>query len=209
LLHCPEGVHAFLPTTENNDNVTSQAVTLTFAGGGLSPGASDSNGEDNDLDWLTRRVQITVHFDDGNVLSGEAVNEGDTDDGNPALWAVDLSLNGVPAVNRGGTSSTTRCALPKAFALMPNYPNPFNAGTLWPLDLPENGLLRAVIYNLQGQRVAELSDQHWRAGRHTLRWEGKDSAGRAVSSGIYLLRLFFEGESGNRQVVTRRLAFLR
>lgn len=194
---------------ENNDNVTSQAVTLTFAGGGLAPGASDSNGEDNDLDWLTRRVQITVHFDDGNVLSGEAVNEGDTDDGNPDLWAVALSLNGAPEVKRGETSVATRSALPQAFALAPNYPNPFNAGTLWPLDLPENGLLRAVIYNLQGQRVAELSDQRWQAGRQTLRWEGTDSSGRTVSSGIYLLRLFFEGESGSRQVVTRRLVFLR
>ncbi|MDZ7267345.1 MAG: T9SS type A sorting domain-containing protein [candidate division KSB1 bacterium] len=193
---------------ENNDNLTSREVTLAFAGG-LAPGARDSNGEDNDLDWRTRRLQIAVHFDDDNVLTGEAVNEGDTDDGNPDLWAVALSLNGVPEVKRGETSVATRSALPQAFALASNYPNPFNAGTLWPLDLPENGLLRAVIYNVQGQRVAELSDQRWQAGWHTLRWKGKDSAGRTVSSGIYLLRLFFEGESGRRQVVTRRLVFLR
>lgn len=42
-----------------------------------------------------------------------------------------------------------------------------------------------------------------------MRWDGKNAAGQQVSSGVYLLRLIFEAESGARQMVTRRLILLR
>ncbi|MCE7945065.1 MAG: T9SS C-terminal target domain-containing protein [Chlorobi bacterium CHB1] len=194
---------------ENNDDVTAREVTLTFAGQGLPPGASDENGEDNDLDWQAHAMQITVHFSDGNVLSGAAVNVGDSDDGNPNLWAVDLSLEGGAALGKTGAESAQTASLPTEFALGPNYPNPFNASTLWRIDLPESGQLRAVIYNLQGQKVVDVAEQRRAAGQQAMRWDGKNAAGQQVSSGVYLLRLIFEAESGARQMVTRRLILLR
>lgn len=194
---------------ENNDDVTAREVTLTFAGQGLPPGASDENGEDNDLDWQAHAMQITVHFSDGNVLSGAAVNVGDSDDGNPNLWAVDLLLEGGAALGKTGAESAQTASLPTEFALGPNYPNPFNASTLWRIDLPESGQLRAVIYNLQGQKVVDVAEQRRPAGQHAMRWDGKNAAGQQVSSGVYLLRLIFEAESGARQMVTRRLILLR
>ena len=49
---------------------------------------------------------------------------------------------------------------PLAFDLMPNYPNPFNAGTLLPFrvldSVPQDQVFSLRIYNLRGQLVHTL-----------------------------------------------------
>lgn len=99
--------------------------------------------------------------------------------------------------------------VPKRFSLSQNYPNPFNLGTRIDLALPESGHISAVIYNIRGQEVKKLRAGDLPAGFHALRWDGSDSAGRIVGSGIYFLRVLFEGKSGKHEVVTRRLVLTK
>ncbi len=77
----------------------------------------------------------------------------------------------------------------KVFALYQNRPNPFNPTTEISYSLPEQSNVTLKIYNLLGQEVCILADGLQPAGLHTVQWDGRDSNGRQVASGIYLYRL--------------------
>ncbi len=80
-------------------------------------------------------------------------------------------------------------AAPGQNRLMQNYPNPFNPSTKIEFELKAAGPVKLLIYDLTGRRVAVLADGRREAGRHTVTWEGRDASGRAVSGGLYLLRI--------------------
>lgn len=64
------------------------------------------------------------------------------------------------------------------------FPNPFNPETTVSFILPEAGQTSLSVYNLRGEKVAELFDGFRQAGIHQVTWNAS-----SVSSGIYLLRL--------------------
>ncbi|HEX2896979.1 MAG TPA: T9SS type A sorting domain-containing protein, partial [candidate division Zixibacteria bacterium] len=74
--------------------------------------------------------------------------------------------------------------LPTEFALQQNYPNPFNPSTDISFSLPKAANVTLEIYNVLGQTIAMLVDEHKEAGVHTITW----NAGN-VSSGVYFYRL--------------------
>jgi flagellar hook assembly protein FlgD len=45
------------------------------------------------------------------------------------------------------------------------------------------------IYNLLGELVRVIVDEHKFPGRYTVEWDGRNEFGEAVSSGIYLYQL--------------------
>lgn len=75
--------------------------------------------------------------------------------------------------------------LPTAYTLSQNYPNPFNPFTTIPYTLPEDSPVRLTIYNLQGQVVRTIAQGHQPAGSYNAQWDGKDSAGNQLGSGVY------------------------
>ena len=94
---------------------------------------------------------------------------------------------------------------PQSFTLSQNYPNPFNSSTAIRFALPEAQEVELSIYNLAGQQVTRLVDGMREAGTYTVRWDGRDSAGRELASGVYLYRL----EAGGGQAETQKLLLLR
>ena len=78
---------------------------------------------------------------------------------------------------------------PVALALAANYPNPFNATTAIRYALPAAGPVHLAVYALNGQQVRTLVQGVTAPGWHVARWDGRDDAGRAVASGVYLYRL--------------------
>lgn len=78
---------------------------------------------------------------------------------------------------------------PTEYRLLPNYPNPFNAGTMISWQMPHSGRVTIDIYDVIGRRVCRLLDQQQNAGIHSLRWDGVDQAGQIVASGIYFCRI--------------------
>ena len=79
---------------------------------------------------------------------------------------------------------------PQAFALHPNYPNPFNGRTLLSFSLPEaEPSVELAVYDLLGQRLAVLVRGALGPGFHSVEWNGRDESGRALASGSYLYRL--------------------
>ena len=92
-------------------------------------------------------------------------------------------------------------ALPGRVTLEQNYPNPFNPETVIPFSLPTSGLTKVSVFNLVGQEIAVLVEDHMDAGRHTVRWNGRDSFGRTSSSGIYFVRMLAGSEQAVRKIV--------
>jgi len=91
--------------------------------------------------------------------------------------------------------------LPQEFALRQNYPNPFNPTTVIRFALPEDGRVKIEVFNVLGQKITTLVDQYLTAGYKETGWDGKDSKGRAVGSGIYFYRICTEKFTDVRKMV--------
>ena len=85
-----------------------------------------------------------------------------------------------------------------------NYPNPFNSGTAIAFDLPYGETVNLAVYTISGQKVATLVQGSGAAGYHQVFWDGRDEAGAALASGVYLYRL----QVGD-QLKTRKMLLLR
>jgi len=83
--------------------------------------------------------------------------------------------------------------LPKSFYLSQNYPNPFNPETTISFSIPKYSKVEISIYNIKGQKVKTIAKKDFEKGIHKVIWNGKDIAGKSVSSGIY----FYKMETGN------------
>jgi hypothetical protein len=83
--------------------------------------------------------------------------------------------------------------IPRTFALGQNYPNPFNPSTTIEFDIPgsvgQDVHVRLDIYNIRGQLVYTLLDRDSEPGTYTVHWDGRNSRGERVGSGIYLYRV--------------------
>lgn len=79
--------------------------------------------------------------------------------------------------------------LPKEFALAQNYPNPFNPETTIKYQLPKDSYVRLDIFNIMGQKLTTLIEEHQSAGFKTVKWDGRDSSGFELASGLYFYRI--------------------
>jgi len=80
-------------------------------------------------------------------------------------------------------------SIPEVFALQQNYPNPFNPVTTLRYDLPENGYVNIVIYDMLGRQVKTLINQTQEAGYRSVIWDATNDYGKPVSAGIYLYQI--------------------
>lgn len=79
--------------------------------------------------------------------------------------------------------------IPGGFALYANYPNPFNPSTEIQYDLPTRSKVELAIYNILGEKVADLVNGEQGAGSYVATWDGRNLQGHTVASGVYLYRL--------------------
>jgi len=94
--------------------------------------------------------------------------------------------------------------IPTKFALKPNYPNPFNPETTIEFALPKTSKVTLTIYNLMGQMVQELVQNEYPAGYQRVIWNGQDSRGNAVGSGVYIYTLKAGNFSQTRKMILMR-----
>lgn len=78
---------------------------------------------------------------------------------------------------------------PMQIQLCQNFPNPFNPETTIPYQLTESSPVKLVIHNFLGQHVITLVDEQQAAGYHTAAWNGNDTNGKPMASGIYFYQL--------------------
>jgi hypothetical protein len=84
------------------------------------------------------------------------------------------------------------------------HPNPFNPQTTVSFTLSQSAWTNVGVYDLTGRQVTELASREFSAGHHTLTWTGRDSAGRAVPSGTYIVWLETEERVESKKVMLVR-----
>ena len=95
--------------------------------------------------------------------------------------------------------------VPKATALLANYPNPFNPETWIPYQLATPADVTLTIYSVEGALVRTLSLGHLSAGLYQSRsraayWDGRNMMGEPVASGLYFYTL-----TAGEFIATRKL----
>jgi hypothetical protein len=98
-----------------------------------------------------------------------------------------IELFNLTAKSGGGEN------LPDDYSLNQNFPNPFNPTTTISFTLPTSGGVTLEIFNVLGKRVAVPFDGVAQAGTTEVVWDGRNSAGEVVSSGIYCLIMINSG----------------
>ena len=79
--------------------------------------------------------------------------------------------------------------IPTEYNLSQNYPNPFNPVTKINYDLPKDGRVKLVIYDILGREIKSLVNNEFKqAGRYTIEFNGTQFA-----SGVYFYRIQVEG----------------
>ncbi|MBU1101364.1 MAG: choice-of-anchor D domain-containing protein [Bacteroidetes bacterium] len=131
-----------------------------------------------------------------NSLSAQTQN---LEDGKQYYWRVrsktaggEYSLYSMTTsftVNSSITDVEAEEELPTDFRLDQNYPNPFNPSTTIKFALPEAQHVSIKIYDMLGREVARVLEQDMQAGVHTAIWNGEDSNGRIVNTGVYFYRI--------------------
>jgi hypothetical protein len=91
-----------------------------------------------------------------------------------------------------------------AVTLEQNHPNPFNPETSIRFELPRAADITLAVYNTRGDLVARIAHGHFTAGSHDVGWNGTDSHGTRVASGVYFYRLQAENADLTRKMVLLR-----
>jgi len=93
-----------------------------------------------------------------------------------------------------------------AYSLMlaQNRPNPFNPSTVIGFSLPKRCNVRLEIFDTAGRLVKVLRDGVLDAGEHDVEWDGTNSAGTMVGSGVYFCLL-----RAGKQSVSNKMVLLR
>jgi hypothetical protein len=119
-------------------------------------------------------------------------------------YKIGLVLAGGREILVGPVSVEALEPLPKAFALMQNYPNPFHQGTNIRFQMPVSGRARLSIYDPAGRLMRILMDADTEPGDHTVTWDGRDGTGRRISAGVYFYRLTTDSFTAIKKMVVIR-----
>jgi hypothetical protein len=103
--------------------------------------------------------------------------------------------------------TTLSAEVPTTYQLKENFPNPFNPTTRIDFSIAKSEDMRNVsikVYDLLGREVRTLINEPMQAGVYSVEWDGKNEAGAAVTSGVYLYRMV-----AGDFVSTRRMTLMK
>ncbi|MCH9032317.1 MAG: M6 family metalloprotease domain-containing protein [candidate division Zixibacteria bacterium] len=103
-----------------------------------------------------------------------------------------MTVNFTVALAAGLGDEEDITPLPNAFTLYQNYPNPFNPSTTISFYNGTGGNVTVTVYNVIGQEVTVVSDGYYPAGSGEVVWNGTNTSGESVSSGVYFYEVVTE-----------------
>jgi serine protease AprX len=122
-------------------------------------------------------------------------------------WGI---LNALAARNSLNGPDTS--GLPSGefeYALLQNFPNPFNPGTHISYLIPAESDVTIAVYDMIGREVTTLVQGRLRRGVYQAEWDGRDRRGVSVAAGVYIYRLVAAGVDGNQSVITNKMLLVR
>jgi len=75
--------------------------------------------------------------------------------------------------------------VPEVFKVEQNFPNPFNQSTMIRFSVPIPVQVDVMVYDMNGREIIRLMSANVEAGYYSVMWDGKNSIGAVVGSGIY------------------------
>lgn len=135
-----------------------------------------------------RTMNVLALSDDGSVLYAGTEGGGIYRLGAVTGTGIDRSLH------RG----------PNHIQLAPNFPNPFNPETTIQYHLPAVSHVKLEIRNLKGEAIRVLIEEIKQAGHYSVRWDGRDTRGVSVPSGVYIYQI-----KSAHGVESRKLTLIR
>jgi flagellar hook assembly protein FlgD len=137
-----------------------------------------------------------VNLDDLDWIVGYAVG----DQGSITKYTELVTFTGIDGQNG---------VVPRIFSLKQNYPNPFNPSTTIAYTLPAQAEVSLKIVNLLGQEVCTLITGSQNAGTHEVVWDGSNTAGTPVASGVYFYKLEAKALDGKTYSDTRKMLLMK
>ena len=154
-----------------------QTSVQNETGGTVSPGSSQ---------WYDagETVTVTATPDGG---SGYVFKEwtGDASGSENPLSVVMDTPKAITAVFELA-SAIQSAEIPDAFGVKQNIPNPFNPETRIAYEIPKAGEVTIEVFDLTGRKVRTLVHASEQPGSYQIVWDGRNDAGRTVSSGTYI-----------------------
>jgi hypothetical protein len=110
-----------------------------------------------------------------------------------------IDFNG--SYNYHALTSEVVVGIPTVYAISQNYPNPFNPTTKIDFELPYDGKVSIILYDISGREVAKLVNEVMTAGFHNTQFNGSN-----LASGMYFYRISAQG--GNQNFVNTKKMML-
>jgi hypothetical protein len=179
-------------------------------------------------DWNSLITQGSFGFDDTDAWTGVDGDSPSTEPGGAAndsrlsdeLWARPYDESGAAAVLYVGDGVSCTSVVAIAVEMDPaptgvgdaparapralNAPNPFRDFTRMEFELPAAGNVSLEVYDAAGRRVSTRSLTGLAAGRREYYFDGRDDAGKPLSSGVYFYRF-----TGAGPATTHKLTIVR
>jgi len=110
-------------------------------------------------------------------------------DGMPGFILRGAKINGIVYGTVTAIEDPVPSQLPQVLRLDQNYPNPFNPTTTIRYALPKDAFVTLKIYNILGQEIVSLQEEMQNTGFHNVVWNGRNTNGQTIASGVYFYRL--------------------
>jgi nitrous oxidase accessory protein NosD len=155
------------------------------------------NIESNGLDVGLALMGTDINF----IGSGELMRVTFVDGVHPAQIEVLLRNSANQVVDHDMVATAVPDAMPTAYQMAQNFPNPFNPTTTISFDLPQLQDVKLAVFGPDGRKIVTLVNESMPAGFHAVTWNGRDAAGSQVASGVYFYRI----EAGPLQQTSKML----
>ena len=135
----------------------------------------------------------------------------------PSIWDVDndgileavfskydfpsLTAYTLESINTGVTTSLDGGAPFMRFELEQNYPNPFNPSTTIEYELNSSDNVTLQIFDIKGELIKTLVNDFQVSGNHKAVWNGTNSRGEKLSSGVYFYSIKTKDNIGTKKMI--------
>ena len=170
-----------------------EAQLLNSTGGAITVDDSDHDLSIDDFDDYSYYYYDEVWFPNGGRLYVQSFANCF-----PAKWSQYINSHWT---YMGALSTVDDGILVKNFELKGNYPNPFNPTTKIRFTNDRSSNVKVTVYSLKGEKVATIMNKQINAGTYDVSWNGMNTSGKLVPTGMYL----YDVESDGRRLQGKML----
>ncbi|NLT03882.1 MAG: T9SS type A sorting domain-containing protein [Bacteroidales bacterium] len=177
---------------------------------GRYEGNLSNSGETVTLSGLNGQTILSLDYEDGNGWPSAADGDGYSlvpihinpidDQTEPSSWRRSHAIGGSPGRDDLASTAIEPVLTTIQDQLEQNAPNPFRQETTLRFTLAESANVTLSVYNLAGQQVVQLVNEHRDAGSHAVVWQPNND----LLSGFYLCKMTVEG-NGKRTLLSIKL----